>query len=62
MPTVEGLARKVDGAWKVLGRREGLPGDTVTAAFVDRERSLWIGMTDEQITRVIDAVHQVLRR
>lgn len=44
VPTERGLARKQDGAWRLLGGREGLESDTVLSALVDREGSLWIGL------------------
>jgi diguanylate cyclase (GGDEF)-like protein len=43
VPTVLGLARKENGAWRLIGRREGLSADVALSALVDREGSLWIG-------------------
>jgi len=51
VPTVRGIARKQDGAWRLTGRREGLPGSAVNAATVDREGSLWIGLAGEGLAR-----------
>ncbi len=51
VPTIRGLARKTDGAWKVIGKREGLPGPAASAALVDREGSLWIGLSGEGLAR-----------
>ena len=43
VPTVQGLAFRDAGGWRMIGRREGLPSDTALSAIVDREGSLWIG-------------------
>ncbi len=40
VPTVQGLAFRDGGRWRLIGRREGLPSDTALAAIVDREGSL----------------------
>ena len=45
LPTGHGLARRNSGSWSILTRREGLPADGVTTALVDREGSLWVGLT-----------------
>ncbi len=44
VPTARGLAWRGPAGWRLLGRREGLAGETVLAALVDREGSLWIGV------------------
>lgn len=44
VPTSRGLAYQDGGVWRRIGRREGLPGETVLSALVDREGSLWIGL------------------
>ena len=44
VPTVQGLAYRADGLWRLIGRREGLASDTALSALVDREGSLWIGL------------------
>ena len=44
VPTVRGLAYKEYGAWRLIGRREGLASDAALSALVDREGSLWIGL------------------
>jgi diguanylate cyclase (GGDEF)-like protein len=44
VPTSRGLAYNAGGIWRRIGRREGLPGETVLSALVDREGSLWIGL------------------
>ncbi|HTY41491.1 MAG TPA: diguanylate cyclase [Thermoanaerobaculia bacterium] len=44
IPTVQGLAYKEKGAWRIIGRREGLASDAALSALVDREGSLWVGL------------------
>ncbi len=44
VPTVRGVATKDGGAWRLIGRREGLASDTALCALVDREGSLWVGL------------------
>src|SRR4029078_4419444 len=44
VPTVQGLAFRENGAWRLVGRREGLPAETALTAEVDREGSLWVGL------------------
>jgi diguanylate cyclase (GGDEF)-like protein len=44
VPTSRGLAWRDGGAWRRIGRREGLPAEAVLSALVDREGSLWIGL------------------
>lgn len=51
VPTIRGLARKSGGVWKLIGKREGLPGPAANAALVDREGSLWIGLAGEGLAR-----------
>jgi ligand-binding sensor domain-containing protein len=51
VPTERGLAWKKEGAWRILGHAEGLPGETAQAALVDREGSLWIGLAGDGLVR-----------
>ena len=44
VPTVQGLAFRDGVAWRLVGRREGLPAETALTAAVDREGSLWVGL------------------
>ncbi|HKD19775.1 MAG TPA: two-component regulator propeller domain-containing protein, partial [Thermoanaerobaculia bacterium] len=44
VPTVSGLAYSEHGAWRLIGRREGLASDAALSALVDREGSLWVGL------------------
>ncbi len=44
VPTVQGLAFRQAGAWRMIGRREGLSSDAALSAIVDREGSLWVGL------------------
>jgi signal transduction histidine kinase/ligand-binding sensor domain-containing protein/CheY-like chemotaxis protein len=39
-----GVARWINGDWKLTGSAQGLGSDTVTALYPDREGSLWIGL------------------
>ena len=43
VPTQRGLARMLNGRWKLVTRREGLTSDSTRVALEDREGSLWIG-------------------
>ena len=51
VPTVQGLASRDGGRWRLIGRREGLPVDTALAAIVDREGSLWVGLLGGGLSR-----------
>jgi diguanylate cyclase (GGDEF)-like protein len=51
VPTVQGLASRDGGRWQLIGRREGLPVETVLAAIVDREGSLWVGLLGGGLSR-----------
>ncbi|MGD0892845.1 MAG: diguanylate cyclase [Terracidiphilus sp.] len=43
VPTQGGLARRLNGRWKLVTMREGLTSSSVRIALEDREGSLWIG-------------------
>jgi len=51
VPTVHGIAYEHEGAWSVIGRREGLAADTALSAVVDAEGSLWIGLLGGGLTQ-----------
>jgi ligand-binding sensor domain-containing protein/tRNA A-37 threonylcarbamoyl transferase component Bud32 len=51
VPTERGLASEEGGRWRLLGRREGLAGETTLSALVDREGSLWIGLAGDGLER-----------
>ncbi|HEY1250967.1 MAG TPA: diguanylate cyclase [Thermoanaerobaculia bacterium] len=53
VPTVHGVAYEQDGAWRTIGRREGLAADTALAAVVDAEDSLWVGLLGGGLTQRI---------
>src|SRR5262249_2505235 len=53
VPTVHGLAYERDGAWRAIGRREGLAADTALSALVDAEGSLWVGLLGGGLTQRI---------
>jgi ligand-binding sensor domain-containing protein len=36
VPTILGLARRIDNKWQMVGRRNGLPMDSVSSALFDR--------------------------
>jgi diguanylate cyclase (GGDEF)-like protein len=43
VPTQRGLARMLNGQWKLVTMREGLTSGSTQVALEDREGSLWIG-------------------
>jgi ligand-binding sensor domain-containing protein len=51
IPTVKGLAIRDRNGWKVLGTKSGLPMDSVSSFFVDREGSPWIGTNGGGVAR-----------
>lgn len=53
VPTELGLARKVVGSWRLLGRSEGLEFDAVLSALVDREGTLWMGLAGAGLVQQI---------
>lgn len=52
VPTDNGLAVEKDGRWRMAGVAQGLPSDTVSCAFQDREESLWLGLWGVGLVRV----------
>ncbi len=42
--TDQGLARLIDGRWELTTTAQGLESDTITAIFLDREGTLWLGI------------------
>jgi signal transduction histidine kinase/ligand-binding sensor domain-containing protein/CheY-like chemotaxis protein len=46
-----GLARWRNGQWDLIGSRQGLESDTITAVLQDREGSIWVGMWGAGIAR-----------
>jgi signal transduction histidine kinase/DNA-binding NarL/FixJ family response regulator len=42
-PTHRGVAIREQGAWRTVGRKSGMPVNSVTAAMCDREGTLWLG-------------------
>ena len=44
VPTDSGLAIQAGSGWQRVGVAQGLPSDTVSCAFQDREDSLWLGL------------------
>jgi len=51
VPTILGLARRIGNKWQILGRRSGLPMDSVSSALFDREGSPWIGTNGGGVAR-----------
>jgi len=43
VPTIFGLAHRIGNKWQMVGRRSGLPMDSVSSVLFDREGSPWIG-------------------
>ena len=53
VPTKQGLAIGTSNNWQILGEDQGLPGDTVSCVFRDREGSIWIGFAGLGLARWI---------
>ncbi len=53
VPTDSGLAVQQDGSWRYIGRPQGLPSETVSCAFQDREGSLWLGLWGVGLVRLL---------
>ncbi len=53
IPVLGGLAILHDGRWQQISKRNGLPGDSVSSVYVDREGSLWLGMNGRGLARWI---------
>jgi signal transduction histidine kinase/ligand-binding sensor domain-containing protein/CheY-like chemotaxis protein len=51
-PTDSGLAIEAAGGWQRVGVAQGLPSDTVSCAFQDREESLWLGLWGVGLVRI----------
>lgn len=51
-PTDSGLAIEDDGGWRRAGVAQGLPSDTISCAFQDREDSLWLGIWGVGLVRI----------
>ncbi len=53
VPTDSGLAYQGKNGWARIGVAQGLPGDTVSFAFQDREGSLWLGLWGFGLVRLL---------
>lgn len=52
VPTDSGLAIRTEQGWLRVGVAQGLPSDTVSCAFQDREDSLWLGLWGIGLVRI----------
>ena len=50
-PSSDSLARFEDGKWRNFTEKNGLSGEILTAAFADREGSVWIGVLGRGLVR-----------
>ena len=50
-PSSDALARFENGQWRIFTEKNGLSGEMLTAAFVDREGSVWIGVLGRGLAR-----------
>lgn len=50
-PSADSLARFEDGKWRIFTEKNGLSGEILTAAFADREGSVWIGVLGRGLVR-----------
>ena len=53
IPVLGGLAVVEKGRWQIIGKQNGLPGDSVSGVYVDREGSVWLGMNGRGLARWI---------
>ncbi len=59
---IQGLGAIRDGAITMITRKEGLPGQQVTALFEDRHGVLWIGVDQDLVTFSNGRFRRILRR
>lgn len=52
-PVFGGLAIMNGGRWQIVGKQNGLPGDSVSSVYLDREGSVWLGMNGRGLARWI---------
>ncbi len=52
-PVFGGLAILNEGRWQIVGKQNGLPGDSVSSVYLDREGSVWLGMNGRGLARWI---------
>ena len=50
-----GLARRLGERWQIIGARNGLDGEAVTAVVLDREGSIWLGLWGTGLARWVGA-------
>ncbi len=51
IPTLRGICRWSNGQWRIIDERSGLVRNDLSAAFADREGSLWVGIAGLGLTR-----------
>jgi signal transduction histidine kinase/ligand-binding sensor domain-containing protein/ActR/RegA family two-component response regulator len=51
IPVFGGLAILDEGKWQLVGKANGLPGDSVSSVYLDREGSVWLGMNGRGLAR-----------
>ena len=51
VPMVDGVGIYDGQKWRFVGRREGLPGRSVSNVYRDREGSIWLGMNGRGVAR-----------
>jgi signal transduction histidine kinase/CheY-like chemotaxis protein/streptogramin lyase len=51
IPVYGGLAILTEGRWQIIGKKNGLPGDSVSSVYLDREGSVWLGMNGRGLAR-----------
>jgi signal transduction histidine kinase/CheY-like chemotaxis protein/streptogramin lyase len=51
IPVYGGLAIVSQGRWQKIGKENGLPGDSVSSVYLDREGSVWLGMIGRGLAR-----------
>lgn len=53
VPTDKGLAVRDGDSWRLIGSQQGLPSETISCAFQDREGSLWLGLWGVGLARLL---------
>jgi signal transduction histidine kinase/CheY-like chemotaxis protein/ligand-binding sensor domain-containing protein len=51
VPTDKGLSRETQSGWETISVEDGVNTDDISAVFLDREGSIWLGLTGSGLAR-----------